>query len=479
MDDSLHIHPCIKVLSSEAIAQIHQSSLKILLEIGIRVDSAIAIKYYKAAPGVKYLDEQRLSLQPEIVEWAIQQCPSSINIYNRKGDLIIHLGRDSTRFGIGVTNLFFQDPGTNEILPFTREHMRKSVGLGNNLPSYDVISTIGIIRDVETNKADLIALLEMVANTTKPLIILISDEKQFLPGLILLEHLVGELSEKPFIIPYFNPVTPLIINQSTADNILNSIEQGLPFIFSNYGMAGVSTPITSAGTLALLNAELLAGLVFSQLVKPGTPIILGSLPAFFDMKTMVDFFDPQTMLLNLACAEMMAYYHIPHAGTSGSANGWGADLIASEALMMNNLTSCLGKVGLAPFVGGSFGSKVFSPTMVVYANEVIEQSRHFENGFITNEETLALNEMIKIGIGGNFISSRQTLKLFRDAYHTSTIFPRLSLEKWQELDHPDAMKFLRERTLDLMNLSNYPTDQLELLQKGEYLIRRNQMLPRK
>lgn len=227
----------------------------------------------------------------------------------------------------------------------------------------------------------MVALLEMVANTIKPMIILISDEKQFLPGLVLLERLVGNLSVKPFVIPYFNPVTPLIINQSTADNMLTSIEYGLPFIFSNYGMAGMSTPISSAGTLALLNAELLAGVVISQLVKPGTPIILGSLPAFFDMKTMVDFFDPQTLLLNLACAEMMAYYHIPHAGTSGSVNGWGADLIASEALMMNHLTSCLGKVGLAPFVGGSFGSKVFSPTTVVNANEVIEQSSHFTNGF--------------------------------------------------------------------------------------------------
>jgi len=49
------------------------------------------------------------------------------------------------------------------------------------------------------------------------------------------------------------------------------------------------------------------------------------------MKTMMDCFDSQTMLLNLACAEMMAYDHIPHSGTSGSANGWETDLIASEA----------------------------------------------------------------------------------------------------------------------------------------------------
>jgi hypothetical protein len=68
------------------------------------------------------------------------------------------------------------------------------------------------------------------------------------------------------------------------------------------------------------------------------------------------------------------------------------------------------------------------------------------------------------------------MKLFRDAYHTSSVFPRLSLEKWQELEHPEAMKFLRERTLDLINHSNYPADQLEILKKGERLISHNQML---
>jgi trimethylamine--corrinoid protein Co-methyltransferase len=185
------------------------------------------------------------------------------------------------------------------------------------------------------------------------------------------------------------------------------------------------------------------------------------------MKSMVDFFDPQTMLMNLACAEMMSHYRIPHAGTSGSANGWGADLIASEALWINHLTSCMGKTGLAPFIGGSLGSKVFSPSMVVYANEIIEQARQFTQGFIVNEETLAFEELKKTGIGGNFISSRQTMKSFRSAYHTSSIFPRLGLEKWQELGQPAAEKYLRERTIELLHHPQYPEDQQVLLEKGE------------
>jgi trimethylamine:corrinoid methyltransferase-like protein len=465
-----HVKPGIGVLSPEQIEYIHTTSLRILADVGIRVDSERAVRIFKAAQGVRFIDDRRVTLQAELVEWAIQQAPATIDIYNRRGELSIRLGDAPTRFGIGVTNLFYQDPASDEIIPFARRHMRSSVQLGNRLPCYDVISTIGILRDVVNEIADLVGLLEMLANTFKPLIILISDKEQFKPGLVLLENLVGDLSSKPFVIPYFNPVTPLIFNEATANNMLVSIERGVPIIFSNYGMAGMSTPITAAGTLALLNAELLAGLVFSQLVRPGTPVILGSLPAFFDMKTMVDFYDPQTMLLNLACAEMMAHYQIPHAGTSGSSNGWGADLVASQTLCINHLTSCLGKVGLAPFVGGCFGSKVFSPTLAVYAHEIIEQARQFAQGFDVNEETMGYEGMVKAAAAGSFLSSPQTTQLFRSAYHSSKIFPRLSLEKWQEGSQLDSMGYLRERTIELINHPEIPGDQADLLQKGEFLI---------
>ena len=81
--------------------------------------------------------------------------------------------------------------------------------------------------------------------------------------------------------------------------------------------------------------------------------------------------------------------------------------------------------------------------------------------------------MNKYILDGSFISSRRTMKLFRQAYHSSNIFPRLSLEKWQETDHGEAMKFLRQRTLELLSKPDYPDDQAELLKKGEYLISHN------
>ena len=259
------------------------------------------------------------------------------------------MGEGQTRFGNGVTNLFYQDPVTDEVTQFTRKHMELGVRLAQSLPEYDVISTLGVIRDMPPQIADLFAVLEMVANSTKPLVLLISDEKLFPQVLDLIEHIHGDVGNRPFIIPYLNPVTPLKINEGTSDKLLDSIERGIAVIFSNYGMAGMSTPITPAGALTFLNAELLAGVVLSQLAKEGAPIICGSLPAYFDMKTMVDFMEMQSFLMNLGCAEMMAYYKIPHAGTSGSGEGWGADSSCSRYKLGKSSYQLDGQIGTGSF----------------------------------------------------------------------------------------------------------------------------------
>jgi trimethylamine--corrinoid protein Co-methyltransferase len=437
----------------------------------VRVDSPAAQEIFATSPGARLAEGDRVRIEPQLVEWTIAAAPQSVPVYNRAGEAVFRLGEDRTRFGIGVTNLYYQDPLSDQVAPFTRQTMAVSTRLGQALPQFDIVSTPGIIQDVSPKIADLYAVLEMVANTTKPLVILISDESLFDPVLDLLEHLHGDLAEKPFVIPYFNTVTPLILNEGTTDKMLAAIRRGLPLVCSNYGMAGMSTPITPAGTLALLAAELLAGLVFCQLVKEGTPVILGSLPAYFDMKSMVDYYDPLTMLLNLACAELMAHYRLPHAGTSGSGLGWGPDLPASGSLWLNHLTSCLGKVGLAPFVGGNLGSKVFSPAMAVYADEVIEQARRFAAGFSLDDENVGLAEIEEAGPGGHFLTSSLTLARFRQDYRPSRFFPRLSLETWQDQGRPQADRLLREYTRDLLEQAAPPADHDELIARGEAFIK--------
>ncbi len=465
----LDLKPTIKVMTQEQINKVHNDALKILEKTGIVVDDHGARSIFKKALG-KSLKDHRVQIPKDLVQWAITTAPSEIQIYDRRSNPCFKLegdGSPDSVFGIGVTNLHYQDPFKKNIQPFHRHHMATATGLGHNLDGFDFISTPGIIQDVSCETADLYGVLEMTANTTKPLVMLISSWDSFNPALDLCEHLHGDLSTHPFIMPYVNPITPLVLNSETTMKMDASIKRGLPLIFSNYGMSGATCPITPAGTLALLMAELLAGLVYSQLVKEGTPVILGSLPAAFDMKNAGSFYSPTTLLLNLACAEMVTSYNIPHCGTSGSGNGWGADLLASTTLCINHFSSCLGAAGMVPFVGGSFDSLVFSPELVLFANDLIHQSRRFASGFSLDDEAVGFQDISDIGPGGNYLLSNLTGKFFRDSQFSSTIWPFLTLDKWRETGEPPADKILNDRTCELLNNLVVPKDHDDIISRGE------------
>jgi len=349
--------------------------------------------------------------------------------------------------------------------------MAVSTRLAQDLPNFDMVSTMGVVQDYPPETADLYATLELIANTTKPLILLISSEGLFDAALDLAEGLRPGLSENPFLIPYLNPVTPLVVNKGTAEKLIATVERGLPVIYSNMSMAGMSTPITAAGTLTLLNAELMAGLVLAQLIRPGTPVILGSLPALFDMKTLQDFFDPHSMLLNQACAEMMAHYRIPHAGTSGCGIGWGPDLAAGGQIWTNHILSLMGKSGMAPFVGGTLGSKAFSPALAVYSDDVIGQAVRLSEGFPMSDQELDLDTLVDQGPGGSFLASELTLASVREAYYESELMPRIGLEDWEQKGQPRFEDLLREHTRGLLEDQTLLDDHDDLIAKGEAFIR--------
>ncbi len=467
-----NITPSINCLTRDQCARVHGYSLKILSEIGIRVDSEAARAVF--SKGIcQLLPDNRVAIPAERVQWAIESAPGSVDIYDRTGNPAFTVGRHPggrTRFGIGVTNLYYQDPKSDSITPFSIAHVATAARLSQTLTQFDMLATPGIAQDIPQQTADLNTTLQMSANTIKPLVVLVSEHDCFAPVLDLLEHINGRLAYRPFAIPYVNPISPLVLNDETAEKMTMAIDRGLPFIFNNYGMSGATTPITPGGTLALLNAELLAGLVFAQLVRAGTPVILGSLPAGFDMKNMMSLYTPHTMLLNLASAEMMAHYGLPHSGTSGSGPGWGPDLMASGGFWMNHFSSLLGKVGLAPFVGGNFDSMAFSPAAVVYADEVIRLSRMFADGFELDDASVAHDEINSIGPGGNFLMSGLTCKLFRKMPYESPIWPTMTLDQWQAKGSVTADATLQKHVLQVLDGLEPPVDHDELMDRGRLFI---------
>jgi trimethylamine--corrinoid protein Co-methyltransferase len=464
-----NVRPRLTMMTEEQIQEAHHNVLKVLSETGVRVDSPEILALLEGKLRLKS-EDRRIKFPPEVVEDAIKSAPKAIDVYDRRGELKFKLGDDRLRFGVGVTALFYQNPFDETIDIFKRKNFQDLVRLGSSLKHYDVISTVGIVRDVPEELTDLYGSLEHISNTTKPLVLLVSDENRFPDVLGMFEVLHGDLGSNPFILPYFNPVSPLVMNAGTVDKMKISIERGLPVIFSNYSMAGASTPLTPAGTLTLLMAELLAGLVISQTIKKGAPILLGMLPVYFDMRTVVNFYDPQSILISVACSEMMKYYGIPHCSTSGSGTGWGMDLISADTYWMNTLALLLSSGHLAPFIGDSLTSKSISPTTIVHVHEIIDQALRIHNGFQLDDANSVVSEIAKVGPGGNFLNQPSTLKNYKNGYYASSVYPHYSMEKWQEAGSPTARQVLREKTQDLMASAPAPDDHEELMGKGEEFI---------
>lgn len=122
---------------------------------------------------------------------------------------------------------------------------------------------------------------------------------------------------------------------------------------------------------------------------------------------------------------------------------------------------------MVPFVGGSFDSLVFSPEMVVYADDLIGQSRSFSAGFSLDDEAVGLSDIADIGPGGDFLVSNLTAKHFRESRFSSTIWPCLSLEKWQAKGEPAPDTILRQKTCELLRNPLPPDDSKNLLARGE------------
>lgn len=470
-NDMNNVRPRLTLMTEEQIEEAHRNVLKVLSETGVRVDSPSILSLLERKLGLKAQDRV-VKFPAEIIEAAIQSAPRTIDVYDRRGGLKFKLGEDRLRFGTGVTALYYQNPVDEKLELFTRKNFQDLVRLSSMLKHYDVISTVGIVRDVPEELSDLYAGLEHISNTTKPLVLLVSDENKFPDVLQMFETLHGDLGEKPFILPYFNPVSPLVMNAGTVDKMKLCIERGLPLIFSNYSMAGASTPLTPAGTLTLLMAELLAGLVISQTIKPGAPILLGMLPVYFDMRTMQNFYDPQSILISVACSEMMKRYGIPHCATSGSGTGWGMDLISADTYWMNTLALLLSGGHLAPFVGDALGSKSISPMTMVHVHEIIDQALRLHNGFQLDDAHSAVNEIAKVGPGGSFLNQPSTLKNYKNGYYVSGVYPRYSMEKWLAVGAPPARQVLREKTRELLAAAPIPEDHGELIGKGEEFLKR-------
>jgi len=220
-----------------------------------------------------------------------------------------------------------------------------------------------------------------------------------------------------------------------------------PMIYAPEALAGGTAPASLAGLLVQQNAEVLSGIMVSQLANPGTPVLYGTVSAALDMRTgTTTLGGPEVGLFNVAAGQLGRYYNLPRRGTGGNTDSKAVDAQAGAETGMSLLMAAMAGMNFIYDATGSLdGTLTISYEKLVIDNEIAGMIARTLGGIEVNEETLAVDEIIRVGPNANYLSSPHTAKMFRKEHYLPTLFDRRTWETWLRDGAKDIAKVARER----------------------------------
>ncbi|GFP32649.1 hypothetical protein HKBW3S42_00955 [Candidatus Hakubella thermalkaliphila] len=276
----------LELLDGDYINRIHLCSLNILEEIGVRIHNEELLQRLSSTSGIAVDHQKReVKFDPGKVEEAIKIA----------GKNFIYYGRDYTRkvkFGYGQ-NVFTSSAGQWAWIDWRRKKRRHpnqqdffdAIKLADALENIDVVGGMAEPAEIPREARDIFIHKELIKRTKKPVVAWINCKNTAEYILKIFEAVSGgakELQDKPLIKGLLTPVSPLQFNKEGSDILMLFADRGLPLGVGSMVMAMVSGPATLAGTVALQNAEVLAGITISQLLRPGLPVLYAGIPHISD-----------------------------------------------------------------------------------------------------------------------------------------------------------------------------------------------------
>jgi len=440
--------PRLHFLTREKMEMIHGATLAVLKGTGILVKDPKALEILKEA-GCN-VDGERVRIPSSLVENALKNAVPRILMTDRSGRPALTLEGDKVWFGTGSDTPHVIDPYSGQRRRTVLKDIENVSRLVDALPELSFVMCSGIASDVNPEIADIHHFLAMVSLTEKP-IVFTSWNPANLTTIVEMASIVagGEdrLRANPFIVLYTEPVSPLILGRESTQKLIFMAERSLPVVFAPGMITGATGPVTLAGGIVQANAEILAGYVLANLVRPGTPFIYGGSGEPMDMSAMLmSYAAPESMLVVSALTDMSKYYGLPSFGYAGCSDSNLYDQQASLESALWILVASLNGANLVHDVGYINNGLTTSLEQIVVSAEVAGSVRRIAGGIDVDEETMALDLIAEVGPGGEYLTSEHTLRHFRDNW-----FPRLisrdPYEKWEQKGRKDlgnrANEFVR------------------------------------
>ncbi len=439
-------------LEKKQLKLIHRASLELLEDVGIEVSNKKALDLFCNNGANADRAKNRVFLPRDMVEEAISTAPSKVLLAGRNEKYDLHLEKFRVYMGGGGVSekLIDLESGAKrnavieDIVSFARladalghVHFQQFMVIPPGLPAKDRL---------------LYQFYHILKNTGK----------HVMGGVISLEELekvvkLGEiicggrksLQERPPV-SFINclMISPLRMDCRVADLVMETAAQGLPQAIPTAPTSGVTAPITLAGTTLMQNTEALAGIVLTQLVNPGAPVLYSTVSSVVDMFNLSFMFGAVELgVLAASGAQMARYYDIPMYGTGGATDSKFSDQQAGFEKALTLLTAALGGVNIVHDTAGQLESiTTVGYEQMVIDNEVNGMVCQIIRGVDFSEERLAKSVISEVGPGGNFLTTPHTIKYLRTEHYNPRVSDRLKESAWIERGMLDLRSRARVET---------------------------------
>lgn len=447
-----------RVLSEDQIWEIKRAAFDILEKTGARILHPGARDLLKRAGAV--VKDDIVKVPEYLVQECVRTAPKGLTIYDRQGNRALEVEGRKSYYGTSTASPNTRDALTSEIHETRVADIARGALVADALPNIDWVMPMGSSQDVPAVAADLYEFEAVVTNTTKPIVFIGYSPK----GMELVFEMAAEvaggleaLREKPFLIAYPEPITPLVFPEEVVERTFNSADLFMPQIHGPTQQLGATAPVSLAGGVALAIAEGLMSVTLVQLRQPGAPCFLGCNIAGFDMSTTaLSIAAPETSLGLAAQAEVAQSFGLPTWGLAGATDAKTIDAQAGIESAFSIFAQGLAGINLIHDVGYMDMGMICSAEMLVLGDEVIGMAKYFIKGLAVNKETLAREVIQKVGPGGHFLLEDHTYHHFKNELWRPTLLTRQHYETWQSQGSKDMSTRVKDRVKEILETHKVP-----------------------
>jgi trimethylamine--corrinoid protein Co-methyltransferase len=421
----------LEFLSMDDIYAIHQASLEILERVGVKFESTEAQQILKNA-GIEVDGKGVARFRQDIVEDLVKRAPRSVVLRARSPKQDVYLRNDRVYFASGTGMYIIEGKTTRKS---TYQDCINWARLTDAIKNVDFSCEIHST-DMPAELTDRYNFKAMVTNTTKPFLGSSLSRAGVLDEIEMAAAVVGGKEELRRRSPWWTgyaAISPLIWNANACTVFKETAPYNIPAFVEGESVIGGTSPVTVASTLAQTNAEALSGIVYNQILKKGRPCVFNlgfSHP--MDMRSCLALHGNVVAgIVAAGGAQLARFYGLP-------SSAWMAtDSKVSDAQCgyEKALTGMIPALARTSFIFG-MGQAEFTFAVdferLIIDDEIVTQMRRALDGIEVTEETLCLEAIERVGIGGSFLTSkaRETFRFIPKETTELTVGDRNTREKW-------------------------------------------------